>query len=191
MTMTHRKQKHTEEAFEVRDEAVEPEEEAGAGDARLETEPLREQLELKTKQVAEMQDLYLRALADFNNYKKRHAERFDEQINAANQELILKLLPVMDNFERALAAARESESFAALAEGVEMTLRQMQGILTAEGVEPIPTVGKSFDPALHEAVMSVATDEAPDHTILDEFEKGYTYRSKVIRPAKVRVAVSL
>lgn len=157
---------------------------------RLEIESLREQLEKKAAEAEESRSLYLRALADFNNYKKRHAETYDRHLQAANEDLILKLLPVVDNFERALAASREAHSFDSLAEGVELTLRQLQDLLAAEGVEAIPAEGQKFDPELHEAVMSAATDEVPDHTVLEELQRGYTYRSKVIRPAKVKVAVN-
>ena len=169
-----------EEAREQPAEEFAPDELTGL---RLEVESLKAQLERE-------HDLHLRALADFNNYKKRHEERHDRHIQAANLELILRLLPVVDNFERALSAARESESSDALAEGVTLTLRQLRDLLVAEGVRQIPAVGEHFDPTLHEAVMSITTDEVPDHTVVEEFETGYTLQDKVIRPAKVKVAVS-
>ena len=183
--MTQHKRRQTENESEY-EEMEQLQEEVAADEVsalRLDIESLKEQL-------ARQQDQYLRALADFDNYKKRHEAAYDRHIQVANQELILKLLPAIDNFERALAAARETESFEALAEGVDLTLRQLRDLLAAEGVEVIPTVGEPFDPNVHEAVMSVTTDEAPDHTVVEEFERGYTHKDKVIRPAKVKVAVN-
>ena len=183
--MTHHKRKQTENENEF--EEIEQLQEEVAAD---EVSALRLEVETLNEQSARQQDQYLRALADFDNYKKRHEAAYDRHTQVANQELIMKLLPVIDNFERALAAARGTESFEALAEGVDLTLRQLQGMLAAEGIEAIPTVGEQFDPNVHEAVMSVTTDEAPDHTVVEEFERGYTHKDKVIRPAKVKVAVN-
>ena len=183
--MTHHKRKQTENENEY-EEIEQLQEEVAADEVstlRLEVESLKEQL-------ARQQDQYLRALADFDNYKRRHKAAYDRHTQVANQELILKLLPVLDNFERALTAARETESFEALAGGVDLTLRQLRDLLAAEGIEAIPTVGEHFDPNVHEAVMSVTTDEAPDHTVVEELEKGYTHKDKVIRPAKVKVALN-
>ncbi len=148
---------------------------------RLEIETLKEQLEAE-------HDRYLRALADFNNYKKRQEQMLESIVQSAKGEVLKKFLPVLDNFERALAAVQETKSFEALAEGIEMTLKQLQSVLEEEGVKPIPAVGEQFDPSLHEAVMSEPSEEAPEHTILAEYEKGYTHNSKVLRASKVKVS---
>ena len=192
--MTKRKRISLDEYFAGEESRAEPQaedrEEPGEEVGADEVSGLRFEVESLKEQLAREHDLYLRALADFNNYKKRHEGASARHIQTANQELILKLLPVVDNFERALSAAMETESFDALAEGVDLTLRQLQSLLAAEGVSPISTVGEQFDPALHEAVLSVTTDDVPDHSILEELEKGYMHKDKVIRPAKVKVAVN-
>ena len=152
-------------------------------------ETLRAELEAARTAVEEEHSNYLRAMADFTNFKRRRQEEFESHVQFANQELILKLLPIMDNFERALQAAQEKHSFDALAEGVSLTLRQLQESLEKEGVKPIEAVGREFDPMMHEAVMRVESDEHPDNTVVEEVEKGYTQNSRVIRPARVKVAM--
>ena len=149
---------------------------------------LRSELESAKRAVEEEHNLYMRALADFANYKRRRQDESETQMQFANQELILKLLPVVDNFERALRAAQENENFQALAEGVSLTLRQLQDILEKEGIKPIEAVGQEFDPNVHEAVMRMESKDYPDNTVVEELEKGYMLGSRVIRPAKVKVA---
>lgn len=133
---------------------------------------------------------YLRTLADFDNFRKRQREETARQVNLAREELILKLLPIIDNFERAALAAEAQHSYDSLVEGVSLTLRQMHEMLAKEGVEPIDAVGREFNPEFHEALMRVETDEYPENTVIDELETGYTLDGKVIRPARVRVAMS-
>ena len=158
--------------------------------AQLETdlETLRAELDAARAAVEEEHNHYLRALADFTNFKRRRQEETEAYAQFANQELILKLLPIIDNFERALQAAEEKHSFDSLHEGVALTLRQLREMLEKEGVKPIEAVGQEFDPMMHEAVMRVESDEGPDNTVVEEVEKGYTLNSRVIRPARVKVA---
>ncbi len=104
--------------------------------------------------------------------------------------MILKLLPIIDNFDRTLQAAEAEHSYESLVEGVTLTLKQVRDMLEREGLAPIEAVGQEFNPELHEALMRVETDEFPENTVIDELEKGYTLNGKVIRPARVRVAAS-
>jgi molecular chaperone GrpE len=160
-------------------------------DLPAEVDALTKQLEEQKKAFEEEHNSYLRLLAEFNNYKRRQREEFAKNIEMANQDLLLKLLPVIDNFERAVNAASDTQDFDALAKGVDLTLKHLIDILEKEGVKPIEAVGQEFDPNLHEAMMRMETDEYPDNTIVEEFEKGYTHKDKVLRPSRVKVAVNV
>lgn len=175
------------------DEGLEPETEALApsvDELQDEIERLRTELGEERKRADEEHDRHLRALADFSNFKRRHQEEYSQSIRSASQELILKILPVIDNFQRALDAAEKTQSFESLVEGVRLTLRQLGDILEREGVQQIKAAGEQFDPAYHEAVMRVETDDYPENTVIDEFQPGYIQHDRVIRPAKVRVSVA-
>lgn len=148
------------------------------------------QLEAERARAEEEHQRYLRALADFANYKKRVAEQEARARQFATRELVLKILPIIDDFERALTSAEESQSFEALRDGLVMTLRKLMSVLESEGVQPIEAVGHEFDPSKHEAVMRVEDSEHPENTIVHELQKGYTLASEVIRPSRVSVAVS-
>lgn len=187
--MSHRKTKQTQEPGRQPDEQGQNQE--------VDIEKLAEDLACLQKELdtiradaEQSRDLYLRTLADFDNYRKRQREETLRQVNGAREDLVGKLLPVVDNFQRAIESAEAGHSFDALVEGVTLTLRQLAEILEREGLEPIEAVGQQFNPELHEAVMSVETDEYPENTIVEEFEKGYTINGRVLRPSKVRVARS-
>lgn len=169
----------------------EPESEFEAPDVdelQSEIERLRVELEEQKKRTQEEHDQHLRALADFSNYKRRHQDDYKEAARFAGQEMILKILPALDNFERALQAADQTKSFESLVEGIKLTLKQVKDILEREGVQTIQAVGQEFDPMLHEAVMRFETDEYPENTVVEEFQTGYTHHGKVIRPSRVKVA---
>lgn len=153
-------------------------------------EAMQVELDRLRSDVEDAQDRYLRTLADFDNFRRRQREEAVRITGLAREELICKLLPIMDNFERALRAAEEQHSYESLVEGVSLTLRQLSDMLKSQGVEPIEAEGQEFNPEIHEAVMRVETDEYPDNTIVDELERGYTLNGKVLRPARVRVAMS-
>src|SRR2546427_4174076 len=125
------------------------------------------------KQVEDEKNAHLRALADYQNYRRRSDEQRREAQQFANRELVLGLLPALDNFERALAAAEKNQSYDALIGGVSLTMRQIQDYLAKNGVEPIEAVGKEFDPNFHEAVMRVEDSEHPENTVVEEVQKGY------------------
>jgi len=131
-----------------------------------------------------------RLQADFDNYKKRQEKKQKEFIELANAELLDNLLSVVDNLERALDSAKINKNAKAIKEGVNNTLKEFHNILNKEGVEPIQSVGHKFDPYRHEAVMKVETDKYPEDTVIEELQKGYYIKSKILRPAMVKVAVS-
>jgi molecular chaperone GrpE len=149
---------------------------------------LQAELEQLRKDVEESQNHYLRVLADFDNFRRRQREETARQVGLAREELILKILPLVDNFQRTLDATEAQHSYDSLVEGVSLTLRQIREMLEKEGLQPIEAVGEPFNPELHEAMMRVDTDEYPENTVIDELEKGYTLNGKVLRPARVRVA---
>ena len=139
-------------------------------------------------ELEEAKDKYLRALADFDNYRKRVAREKEQYIQCANEELIKSLLEVVDNLERALEASGENTDYKALARGVELTLGRLKDVLSGEGLCHIECLGLPFDPNYHEAVMAVEKDGAEAETVIDETQKGYTLKGKVIRPSKVVVS---
>lgn len=140
-----------------------------------------EQLE---KGKEEIYQRYLRLKADFANYRRRSSEEYQRLRRQVVEETILKLLPVLDNLERAVASPGEEAN---LQTGVEMVLRQFQGILKEEGVVPIKAVGEMFDPLKHEAFIREESEE-PENTILEELQKGYLFGEKTLRPSLVKVA---
>ncbi len=147
-------------------------------------------LELKKK--AEERDTYLdqllRTKAEFMNYQKRVAKEHESTAQFAVQNLILDFLPELDNFERALKLADDSSDFSKFVEGIKLIEEQLFKVLGKYGVESIETAGKAFDPNLHEAVMEEENNEMPHHTIVDEFQRGFLLKERVIRPSKVKVS---
>ena len=138
---------------------------------------------------------YLRHLermqADFANYKKRQEIKQKEFIEFANAELLNNLLSVVDNLERALSSAADDKNAQAVKDGVNNTLKEFNNILNKEGVKPMQSIGHRFDPYQHEAVMKTETDKHSEDIVTEEFQKGYYLKSKVLRPAMVKVAVSI
>lgn len=146
------------------------------------------------KKKAEERDTYLdqllRTKAEFMNYQKRMVKENESTSQFAVQSLILDFLPELDNFDRALKLADNSKDFDKFVEGIKLIEEQLFKVLGKYGVEPIETVGKAFDPNLHEAVMEEENNEMPHHTIIDEFQKGFLLKERVIRPSKVKVSRS-
>ncbi len=134
----------------------------------------------------EADDRLLRLAADFDNYKKRAARERQEYVQLANERLIGELLPVIDDLERALAAAEQHEE-AQLEEGVRLVHRSLAALLERHGVQTIETEGK-FDPHVHEALLSQPSEEAESGAVLDVVQKGYKLGDRVVRPARVIVA---
>ena len=135
---------------------------------------------------AESDDRLLRALAEFDNARRRFERDRSEYLQFAATDLVREVLPVLDDFERALKTETADREYA---KGVELIHQRLSEILRRMGLEPIETAGKRFDPNQHQAVQRVETEDAEDQAILDEFQKGYNFRGKLLRPAMVRVAV--
>ncbi|HHX26575.1 MAG TPA: nucleotide exchange factor GrpE [Firmicutes bacterium] len=153
---------------------------------RVETrDDLEERLAETEAKASENWNMYLRALADLDNYRRRTARDLAFHIRSGKKDMILKLLAVVDDMERALAAEADYE---ALSEGVEMIMRKLLDILAAEGVKPIEAVGMPFDPKFHEAVAACEDPEVDTDTVVEEFRRGYTYEDEVIRATMARVA---
>ena len=131
-----------------------------------------------------------RSQADFDNYKKRQEKKQKEFIEFANEKLLNDLLTVLDNLERALNSTKNEENTKAIREGINNTLKGFYNILKKEGVVPMKSIGHRFDPYKHDAVMKIETDKHSEDMVTEEFLKGYYIKSKVLRPAMVKVAVS-
>ena len=148
-----------------------------------------EEKEETCEEVKEDEDLntkYLRLMADFQNYKKRTEKQKSEIHAYANEKIVLKLIEVMDNFERALGAdASEGDSFK---QGIEMIFKQLSDVLNDAGVKEIEAESTVFDPNFHNAVMMEDTDKVESGMVSEVLQKGYTLNGKVIRPAMVKVA---
>ncbi len=134
----------------------------------------------------EMKELLLRRQAEFDNYRKRTEKERSEYLQYAGMELVRELLPVMDDFERAMKADGGASDYA---KGVAMIHTRMFETLKKMGLEPIETAGKEFNPHLHQAVERVETNDKPDGRILEEFQRGYNFKGKLLRPSMVKVAV--
>jgi molecular chaperone GrpE len=134
----------------------------------------------------ELRDTLLRRQAEFDNFRKRTERERAEQSQYASMEVVGDLLPILDDFERALAADSTSPEYA---KGVQMIYQRMGESLKKTGLEPIDAVGRPFDPHLHQAIERVETNDAPDHTVLGEFQRGYYFKGKLLRAAMVKVAV--
>jgi molecular chaperone GrpE len=163
------------------------------GPATAELIATRSELKRVEAENAELKDRLARRQADFENYRKRVEKERSETYNRVAADLAAKLLPVSDNLKRALDAessvkAAESDEFRHFLSGVDLISKQLSGVLDALGVKPIPSVGEPFDPHVHEAVVSEATDEYEPDTVIQEILTGYRLGDKLIRPSLVKVA---
>jgi molecular chaperone GrpE len=135
---------------------------------------------------AELENRLLRARAEFDNARRRGERERSEYLQFAALDLVRDVLPVLDDFERALKVETVDSSYA---KGVELIYQRLYECLKKIGLEPIESAGKKFDPNLHQAVDRVETEDAEDQTILDEYQRGYNFKGRLLRPAMVRVAV--
>ena len=141
----------------------------------------------RDQQIEELKDRLMRQMAEFDNYRKRTEKEKSQRYEVGAKDVVEKILPVVDNFERGLASIPEEEKGSPFAEGMEMIYKQLIGELEKMEVKPIPAVGEEFDPNLHNAVMQVESDEYESGVIAQELQKGYTYRGSVVRHSMVAV----
>ena len=142
----------------------------------------------KDKQIEELNDKYKRLFAEFDNFRKRSEAEKTGMFAEGERTVLLKVLPLIDNFERAMDSIPEEQKGTALAEGIDKTYKAFLTQLTELGVTPIEAAGKSFDANLHNAVMHVEDDSVEDNIVVEEFQKGYMFKDKVLRYSMVKVA---
>jgi len=147
-----------------------------------------EQLKSQAGKARENWDRLVRLTADFDNYKKRAARERQEAISFANENLLAKLLPVLDAFEMALASAAADPASKSLQAGIVMISNQLKSVLAEAGLEELDAGGKPFDPNFHEAVSQMESADVPDGHVLRQIRKGYKFHNRLIRPAGVIVA---
>jgi molecular chaperone GrpE len=183
--MNNKKDNHKEEAGEkgINGAKEAPKENAG--------KPLSAEESLKKKQEEynQLWEKYVRSCADFENVRKRlEKEKFDA-IKFGNEEIILELLNILDDLERTVSLAEDKhQDLSAFLKGVEMILAHLYDMLKEHGVKSIEAEGKIFDPHFHEALMQVENKDLPEHTIVEELQKGYLLNDRVIRTSKVKVS---
>jgi molecular chaperone GrpE len=184
-----------EQEKEVVQEAVNPQEISELEEANVlnSEKTVEEKLAAAEEEIAGFRDKMLRAAAEFDNSKKRMERDRLAALKYAGEPVLREMLPVVDNLERALAqgvvaGADVEKSMAALQEGVQLTLKSLLTTLEKFEVKPIDSIGKPFDPNIHEALVMEASDEVPASHVLTEFEKGYFYKDRLLRVAKVVVS---
>lgn len=174
---------------EAEQETVEAEtaEEKTAKEADAE-EVKEEEVPKSDKKAQEINDKLMRTIAEFDNFRKRSEKEKSAMFEIGAKAIIEKILPVLDNFERGLDSISEDEKGSAFAQGIEQIYKQFVAVLDDAGVKVIETVGKEFDPNLHNAVMHVEDDSLGENIIAEEFQKGYMYKESVVRHSMVKVA---
>ena len=175
-----------EETVEETEEAAAEEPEAGKEKGSFFKK--KEKKDKKDEKIEELTDRVRRQMAEFDNFRKRTEKEKTQMFETGAKSIVEKILPVVDNFERGLAAVTEEEKGSPFVEGMEKIYKQMMTMLEEAGVKPIEAVGQEFDPNLHNAVMHIEDEELGENIIAEEFQKGYTYRDSVVRHSMVKVA---
>jgi molecular chaperone GrpE len=157
--------------------------------AESEVASLREQLKQEQEKSKEHLNKLLYAQADFENYRKRLNQEVDSRIEAGKAKLIQNLLSIVDELELALRATKNTETASAVAEGLEIVLKKLRDLLATEGLSKIETIGKKFDPTLHEAIERIPCEGKEEGAILEEIREGFTMKGKLVRPSIVKIAV--
>lgn len=164
-----------------------PESEVEQTEVNEELSEEQQKINALEQQVADLNSKLLRVHADYDNFRRRTKDEKEAAAKYRAQSLVEELLPVLDNFERALAVEPANEETKTLLQGMEMVYRQFQDGLQKEGLEVIESVGQTFDPHLHQAVMQVQEEGHEPNTVVEEFQKGYKLKDRVIRPSMVKV----
>ena len=198
----------TSEAPETAEEQAEPEEENEGteedGTSGKKEKPEKKERKLKwakeageavSKKAAELQEKldeannkYIRLFAEFENFRNRSEKEKSQRYDFGAKDMVERILPVIDNFERGLAAVPEDKTDDSFVTGMQLTYKQLMKVLEDAGVKPIEAVGKEFNPDYHNAVMHVEDPEVGENIIVEEFQKGYTYKDHVVRYSMVKVA---
>ena len=176
---------------EAAEEAAEPTEETEGseeGSGFMKKFGRKNKKDKKDEKIEELTDRLTRQMAEFDNFRKRTDKEKSQMYEIGAKDIIEKILPVVDNFERGIAAVPEEEKSNPFAEGMEKIYKQLMTTLEEIGVKPIEAVGQEFDPDFHNAVMHVEDEEVGENIIAEEFQKGYLYRDSVVRHSMVKVA---
>jgi molecular chaperone GrpE len=181
--MRHKKEEEKKTPEKKTGAAEEPAEVRLAGDEY-------EELRKKAEERDEYYNRWLKVHAEYENTRKRLEKEKWEHLKFANEDIISRLFPIVDNFDMALGAMEKAEDKTAVMDGIKLVQKEFHRILEENGVEKIETVGKQFDPHVHEAVLAVETDERPDGEIIEEVRAGYLLNGRLLRPAQVKVAKS-
>jgi molecular chaperone GrpE len=177
--------KHSDEVEETTNEVNDSKEEDSNA---VDTAAIQAELDKKTQELQESEDRLMRLRADFDNFRRRTRQEKEELSAVVLQGILADLLPLLDNFERALAVETSAEE--AFKEGMSMVYNQFVASLQKNGLEPIKAVGEKFDPNFHQAVMRVEDAGQEDDTIIEELQKGYMAHGRVIRPSMVKVVAN-
>ena len=182
-----------ETSEEVTDEELAEEKDSEAGEDGAEKKDKKifkrkPKKDKKDEQIEELTDRLTRQMAEFDNFRKRTEKEKSAMYEVGAKDIIEKILPVIENFERGLSAVTEDQKHHFFVTGMEMVYKQIMTTLDGVGVKVIEAVGQEFNPDLHNAVMHVEDEEAGENIIVEEFQKGYTYRDSVVRHSMVKVA---
>ena len=161
---------------------------AAGGGAEDRIRALEAQLAQTKAEMEKFRDLAFRSSADLDNYRKRMSKEREEAIKFANSSFLERLIPVLDNFEFGLQAARSASSPASILEGMTMVQKQFQDFLSSAGIEVIDATGQRFDPQVHEAIAQEENEHVPEGTVIRQLRRGYKLRDRLIRPANVVVS---
>lgn len=180
-----------ETAEAVDEEVAETEEEGEENEETSEKKSFFKKKEKKDKrdeQIAELNDRVMRQMAEFDNYRKRTDKEKSAMFDMGARDMVEKILPVLDNFERGFATLSEEEKQSPFASGMDKVYKQMVDVLTGAGLKEIEALDKEFNPEVHNAVMHVEDENAGDNVVVEVFQKGYIYKDTVVRYAMVKVA---
>ena len=183
----------TENAEAVNAEATDAEQieetvEEAAEPTKEKSKLFKKKKDQKDEKIEELSDKLLRQMAEFDNFRKRTEKEKSAMYEIGAKDVVEKLLPVVDNFERGFQSVAEEDKEDAFVTGMEMVYKQLMTMLETVGVKPIEAVGQEFNPDLHNAAMHVEDETVGDNIIVEEFQKGYTYRDSVVRYSMVKVA---
>lgn len=185
-----------EEVHETNDEAATPESldpdeenEAGEVENGSDNKDQEEKIAALEKDIQDLTNRLLRVQADYDNFRRRTREEREKERQYRAQSIVEDLLPVLDNFNRALDTKAENEESRAIIKGMEMVFRQFQDALIKEGVKEIAALGEPFDPNKHQAVMQVESDDHESNTVVEVLQAGYELNGRVIRPSMVKVSL--